>query len=482
MECDKSEEGGNGVKQETQKQPVFRLAAVDKKELLVGVALIVASFFMPLVFNVHNFSVLKSIMRALYQTEKLDIIAASVQLIALNSLRGIPHYVGTYFVGESLSFRWKEHRAWPVNSLIILVILLLTYWGIGALHGIRYDFGLPAVLVCFFVLFFRKLHYRYISLPKKASMIVLVLTACQFLDIMPAMSGFPVGRGETSMDIKTASLILETDAALNTVGTAGMLLFLAFALVVFFHLREENSLKELNFLREQNHAILMQSQLNEMKNRTHQEMQYLVHDLKSPLTAVQTLVGVLKMESEKDLRERDVEYLDYIENTVERMSEMISEILYQDQQAPHTTQELVGIALAQSSVNDYADYIRVDNQVPEALINANRFLFPRVLINLIENSARAMEGQNQPEILLRVDRCRKKGIVFTVQDNGTGIDAQRLETIWNRGISGRQSSGLGLPFVHNVVDRMNGKIRIKSKVGQGTSIRLILPEEPAVRD
>jgi len=434
------------------------------------------------VFNVHNFSVLKSIMRALYQTEKLDIIAASVQLIALNSLRGIPHYVGTYFVGESLSFRWKEHRAWPVNSLIILVILLLTYWGIGALHGIRYDFGLPAVLVCFFVLFFRKLHYRYISLPKKASMIVLVLTACQFLDIMPAMSGFPVGRGETSMDIKTASLILETDAALNTVGTAGMLLFLAFALVVFFHLREENSLKELNFLREQNHAILMQSQLNEMKNRTHQEMQYLVHDLKSPLTAVQTLVGVLKMESEKDLRERDVEYLDYIENTVERMSEMISEILYQDQQAPHTTQELVGIALAQSSVNDYADYIRVDNQVPEALINANRFLFPRVLINLIENSARAMEGQNQPEILLRVDRCRKKGIVFTVQDNGTGIDAQRLETIWNRGISGRQSSGLGLPFVHNVVDRMNGKIRIKSKVGQGTSIRLILPEEPAVRD
>lgn len=470
------------MKQETQTQPVFRLAAVDKKELLVGVALIAASFFMPLVFNVHNFSVLKSIIRALYQAEKIDIIAASVQLIALNSIRGIPHYVGAYFVGESLSFRWREHRAWPVNSLIILVILLLTYWGIGAVHGIRYDFGLPAVLVCFFVLFFRKIHYRYISLMKKASMITLVLTAFQFLDIMPAMSRFPVGRGETSMDIKMASMILDTDTALNTVGTVGMLLFLAFALVVFFHLREENNLKELNFLREQNQTILMQSQLNEMKNRTHQEMQYLVHDLKSPLTAVQTLVGVLKMESEEDRRERDVEYLDHIENAVERMSEMISEILYQDQQTLHTTQELVEIALAQSSVNDYADYIRVDNQVPEALVNANRFLFPRALINLIENSAQAMEGQSRPEILLQVDRCRKKGIVFTVQDNGAGIDEQRLETIWNRGTSGRHSSGLGLAFVRNVVDRMNGKIRIKSKVGQGTKIHVILPDEPAGSD
>ncbi|MBE6973302.1 MAG: HAMP domain-containing histidine kinase [Ruminococcaceae bacterium] len=470
------------MKQETQKQHLFRLVAVDKKELLVGVTLIVASFFMPLMFNVHNFSVLKCIMRALHQTEKLDLVAAAVQLVTLNSIRGIPHYVGAYFVGESLSFRRKGHWAWPVNSLIILVILLLTYWGIGAIHGIRYDFGLPAVLVCFFVFFFRKLHYRYISQPKKASMIVLVLTACQFLDIMPIMSRFPVGRGETSVDIKMASMILEADTALNTAGTAGMLLFVSFALVVFFHLREENSLKEVNFLREQNQIILMQAQLNEMENRTHQEMQYLVHDLKSPLTAVQTLVGVLKMEGEKERRERDVEYLDYIEDTVERMSRMISEILYQDQPALHTTQELVGIALAQSSVNDYADYIRVDNQVPEALVNANRFLFPRALVNLIENSARAMDGQDQPEILLRVDRCGKKSIVFTVQDNGMGIDAQQLKTVWNHGFSGRQSSGLGLPFVHNVVERMNGKIRIKSEVGQGTSVQLVLPEESVGRD
>lgn len=150
----------------------FRLVSVDERELLVGLLLIASSFFMPLLFNVHTFEVDKSIMRALYHRERTDLIAAAVQLVALNSLRGIPHYVGAYFVGESLSFRWREdRRAWPINALLILVILLLTYRGIGAIHQIHYDFGLPAVLVSSFVFFFRKLHYRYISMPDRKSVV-----------------------------------------------------------------------------------------------------------------------------------------------------------------------------------------------------------------------------------------------------------------------------------------------------------------------
>ena len=464
-----------------EKQHAFRLASVDRRELAIGVALIAVSFFMPVFFNVQSFSILKATMRALHDREKTDLIAAAVQLVALNSIRGIPHYVGAYFVGESLSFRWKERRAWPVNALLILVILLLTYRGIGAIHRIHYDFGIPAVLVSSFVFFFRKLHYRYISMWKKASMIALVLTALQFLDIMPAMGPFPVGRGETSVDIKMAAMVLEADAVLNTAATVGTVLFLAVALALFFQLRDENNLRELSILKEQNQAILMQSQLNEMQNRTHQEMQYLVHDLKSPLTTVQTLVGVLKMECEAERREGDLEYLDYIENAVERMSEMISEILYQDMSSPLTTRELVGVALAQCSVNDYAAYLRVDNQVPEAVVRVNRFLFPRALINLLENSAQAMDGQGAPEIWLRVERNETGGIVFTVEDNGTGIDEQQLDSIWDRGTSGRQSSGLGLAFVQNVVERMEGEIRIQSEVGRGTKICVILPEESVGR-
>ena len=459
----------------------LRLVSVDKRELLVGLLLIASSFLMPLIFNVHTFEVDHSITRALQRQEQIDLIAAALQLVALNSLRGIPHYVGAYFVGESLSFRWREdRRAWPVNALMILMILLLTYRGIGAIHKIHYDFGIPAMLVSSFVFFFRKIHYRYISMWKKAAMIALALTAVQFLDVMPLVDAFPVGRGETSVDIKLAACVLDAETAINTTAGVGMMLFLAFALVLFFQFREENSLRELSILKEQNQAIMVQAKLNEMKNRTNQEMQYLVHDLKSPLTTVQTLVGVLKMESEAEQRTRDVEYLDYIENAVERMSEMISEILYEDQQASITTKELVGVVLAQSSVTDYAPYLRVDNQIPDVCIMANRFLFPRALINLLQNSAQAMPEGREPEIWLRIHRADNPDwIAFTVEDNGTGIGKEMLHSIWNRGTSGRQSSGLGLAFVRNVVERMGGEIRLFSTPGVGTKISLELPEETA---
>ena len=195
---------------------------------------------------------------------------------------------------------------------------------------------------------------------------------------------------------------------------------------------------------------------------------------------MQTLVGVLKMESEAEQRTHDVEYLDYIENAVERMSEMISEILYEDQQASITTKELVGVVLAQSSVTHYAPYLHVDNQLPDVCILANRFLFPRALINLLQNSAQAMPEDREPEIWLRVHRADNPAwIAFTVEDNGVGISKELLHSIWDRGTSGRQSSGLGLAFVRNVVERMGGEIRLFSTPGVGTKISLELPEEAA---
>lgn len=266
---------------------------------------------------------------------------------------------------------------------------------------------------------------------------------------------------------------------LNGLALAGAAMFLLFGLLIFFQLRDENTLRELSALREQNQAIRMEAKLNEMKNRTYQEMQYLVHDLKSPLTVVQTLVGVIKMECEQEGRDRDVDYLSRIEGAVEQMSGMISDILYEGQHTLVSAHTLLGIALAQSSVSDYALYIRVDDRAPEALISANRILFPRALVNLLQNSAQAVPPDREPEIWLRVTREEGRGgrkVVFTVEDNGIGIREEEQRAVWGKGVSGRNSSGLGLAFVSGVVEKMEGEIRVSGAPGRGTSISLVIPE------
>ena len=66
---------------------------------------------------------------------------------------------------------------------------------------------------------------------------------------------------------------------------------------------------------------------------------------------------------------------------------------------------------------------------------------------------------------------------FTVEDNGKGIPQSQQQAVWNKGYSTSQSSGLGLPFVRSVVERVGGTIQMKSTVDQGTTITLVIPEE-----
>lgn len=458
----------------------LQIGRINRQELAAGAVLVVLSFFVPLLFTVQSFHVLHSLEIALRTAENTRLMAAGLQLVFLNAVRSIPHYVGAYFIGESIDFRWREKNAWPINAALIMVILLAVYRGIDALWRIRYDFGLPAILVSLFVVLFRKLNYRYISLSKKVQLILLFLTAVQFLDVMPALRQLPVGRGETSWDVKQAAIVLEGEAALNAMSVAGFLIFTLFGLLIFFQLRDENTLRELSFLKEQNESIRTRAQINEIQNRTYQEMQYLVHDLKSPLTAVQTLIGVVKMSCEAESLIQDVEYLERAENSVEQMSRMISEILNQDQRSPLSTEALMEVVLAQISVADYADSLRATNLVPDAVVCANRSLFPRALVNLIQNAASAIPAGRQGEIRLLVESAGAE-VAFRVSDNGQGIPAKLLPDIWALGVSGSGSSGLGLPFVRRVVEQMGGRVTVDSRPSGGTTFSIMLPVEEAAQ-
>ena len=465
---------------ETGNTPVeSRLSRVslNTKELIIGLALVASSFFMPVFFNVENFGVFRSFYSALHTADKTELMKAAILLVTLNSLRGMPHYIGAFFISESVDIPLFSRHKNIANAGMTLLILLLTYWGIDKIHHIHYDFGMPAVMVLSFVILFGLLDYRYISLKKKAALVALVLIAFQFLDIMPIMRRFPVGRGETSWDMKQAAVLLDCEAMLNMVGAVGITLFLLFGVIILFQLRDENNLRELSILKEQNQEIRMQAYETELRNRANQEVQYLVHDLKSPLTAIQTMAGILKMEREQSGKDtKDIEYLDHIETAVEQMSHMISEILYEAQRSPVATSTITDVVLAQISVTGYAQYVHFQNDVPNERIMANRILFPRVLVNLLQNSAQAIPENREPEIELRVTESGNS-ILFSVSDNGKGISEEWREVVWSRGVSGQESSGLGLAFVRTVVEQMDGTIELESSETAGTKITIILPKE-----
>lgn len=452
----------------------------DTGELLTGAALVAFTFFMPLLFNVENFGISYFLKEALSSGEKTALLRPALLLVFMNTLRASPHYVGAFFIGESLRANVPGRYRSLLSAAVTLVILLLVYDGIWHMHGIYYDFGIPAFIVSGFVILFGRLGFRYISRLRKAALTVLMLAAFQFLDIMPLLKNLPVGRGEISTDIKLAAEILEAEGLLNAAAATGAVLLSLFGVIIFIQYRAENSLRLLADLKEQNQEIRLQARTAEIENRTYREMQYLVHDLKSPLTAIQTISGILRMKSESGVPyapETDGEYFDRIETAVDQMSGMISEILYTKRRSPVSTQAIVNIVLSQASVTEYASYIKTKNAVPEKRILANRILFPRALQNLLKNAAQAAEGRPAPRILLNVteeEQAGEKYVRFTVSDNGKGLPGR--EDIWESGVSGENSSGLGLAFVKKVVEEMEGSVSARPGENGGAVFTVLLPE------
>ena len=173
-------------------------------------------------------------------------------------------------------------------------------------------------------------------------------------------------------------------------------------------------------------------------------MQYLVHDLKSPLASAQTLVGVIKMECEAEGRTQDVEYLSRTEGAVEQMNRMISEILYEEQATPETVERLVDRALAQLSVESYAACVHTELKTPEAMVRVNRVLFPRALVNLVQNSAKAIPAGRTPDIRLRVD-TREGMVMLPWRTTAKAFPNRSSRPSGTRGIPPRSPAGWGCP-------------------------------------
>jgi two-component system phosphate regulon sensor histidine kinase PhoR len=108
-------------------------------------------------------------------------------------------------------------------------------------------------------------------------------------------------------------------------------------------------------------------------------------------------------------------------------------------------------------------------------------LLNSIFHNLIEN---AYKYANVGEKKLQIKIYKlKKEIIFSFKDQGIGIEPNELNNIFKKfyRIQSRYnqqgSVGLGLAFCKELVNFMNGKITVKSKIGKGSKFEVILPYE-----
>lgn len=456
----------------------IRIRMFNKKKFVGGLILVILGICMPWFLTINTLGIPQQAYYSIATNDKLALWMAAIKLAALNSVRAFPHFLGAFIISESIEVDSSYKMTNWLKSSVVCLIIPPVYYIIGKLHHIRYDLGIPAFSVIFLLILIGKQDYNYVSLWKKNMLIMVFLSALQFLDIMPSLGRLPIGRGEMSKDIKLVAQFLEMESELDTTALVFFFLLLFMGLLLFLLIRDENNLKAMNELKEQHERMVMDTRLRVLENRTYLELSHLVHDLKSPLTSAQALVGVVRMSCEAENREKESGYLERVEASIERMSGMISEILYENHTSCVTTEEMMDSVLAQISISEYSRLVSAENKALGRYFSVNKIRFSRVIVNLLENAFYALTSMEDGKIDFIVDTvtCENgEQLRFMIKDNGRGMDEKTLAMIWEGGFSTRSSHGLGLSFVKKMIADAGGSILVASDVGVGTNITVLMP-------
>lgn len=120
--------------------------------------------------------------------------------------------------------------------------------------------------------------------------------------------------------------------------------------------------------------------------------------------------------------------------------------------------------------------IAIKTQLTENLtFNGNEADFKMIILNLAQNAIKAMP--NGGELILTTSNNRKN-IKISIKDTGIGITPEKIKHIFEPFYSANdnvRSSGLGLAIVSDLIEKMRGRISVKSKVGKGTEFIISIP-------
>jgi PAS domain S-box-containing protein len=106
----------------------------------------------------------------------------------------------------------------------------------------------------------------------------------------------------------------------------------------------------------------------------------------------------------------------------------------------------------------------------------------QILVNLISN---AIKFTKEGHVNVRVNYSPHKELMFSVSDTGIGMQTSGLKLLYDRFEQADQSitrnyggSGLGMSITKSLIDLMDGKIQVASKINEGTTFDVYLPIEP----
>ena len=227
--------------------------------------------------------------------------------------------------------------------------------------------------------------------------------------------------------------------------------------------------------------------------RREEYLAFVAHDLRTPLSAISLAGRVLeKSYLTGEMRPEVDRMLKALRRNVMHLEKLVSKVLEENT----SLKTEVGIklerretelwALVEGLIHDLAPVAgtastRLVNNVPDELTAyADASLLKRVFQNLIAN---AIKHTPRGEIVVDAhEHPDRSGVECSVTDNGTGISADFIGKVFEKGETEggeTEGRGLGLAIVKTFVEAHGGTVTVESELGRGSIFRFFLPAKEA---
>jgi len=212
------------------------------------------------------------------------------------------------------------------------------------------------------------------------------------------------------------------------------------------------------------------------------------HDLQEPLRMITSCLQLLQRKYQGNLDAKADMYIHFVVDGASRMQNMINALLeFSRVSTRNRESEPTNCKFILNQVLSNLKLMIRDNKatishdpLPEVIADSTQL--GQVFQNLIFNGIK-FHREEAPKIHISAE-IKASEWVFSVQDNGIGIDpkySERIFEIFKRLHNGEEYSGtgIGLAICKKIVERHGGRIWVESELGKGSTIYFTLPINPA---
>lgn len=223
----------------------------------------------------------------------------------------------------------------------------------------------------------------------------------------------------------------------------------------------------------------------EMEKRREEFISIASHELKTPLSNIAVIAQVIK-KLHKDASPEHLKYIGRLDNQVKRLSDIVNDLLDVSKLQSGSLdikKEVFSLSLLSKEIAENFEALGKHKIIVKTMVMkkvyADRERINQVITNLVSNAIKySPEGK---KIIITIEGS-SKCFKVSVKDYGMGISKEHINNIFERFYRGHAKNlkafpglGMGLYISKQIVEKHNGKIWAKSKVGKGSTFYFTLP-------